>query len=80
MRTPADVTKDRFFLKGGSLCLEEMVQALPVKDREQVAGWDEVGGEEEWEGTVPGPGPAVIVFVLAAELSLLIRWPFLATT
>ena len=72
--------KRRLFLKGGSLCPEEMVRVLLVKDREQVAGWGEVWGEEEWEATVLGQGPAEIVFVLAVELSLLTRCLCLATT
>ena len=73
-------TKNRLFLKGGWLCPEEMVRVLLVKDREQVAAWDEVWGEEEWEGTVPGQDPAGIVFVLAVEPSSLTRCLCLATT
>lgn len=74
--------KNRLFLKGGSLCLEEMVQVLLVKGQERVEEWGEVWvqAEEEWEGTVLGQVPVGIVFVLAAELSLLTRCPFLATT
>jgi len=57
-----------------------MVRVLLVRDREQVGGWDEVGAGEGWEGTVLGPAPVEIVFALIAELSLLTRWRFLATT
>jgi len=57
-----------------------MVRVFLVKDREQVEAWDEVWGEEEWEGTVPGQDPAGIVFVLAVELSSLTRCLCLATT
>jgi len=59
--------KNRLFLKGGSLCLEEMVRVLLVKGREQVVGWDEVGAGEEWGGTVLGQGPVGIVFALVVE-------------
>jgi len=38
-------------ISGGDLCLEEMAQALLVKDQEQVEEWGVVGegGWEDWE-------------------------------
>lgn len=57
-----------------------MVRVLLVKDPEQVAVWDEVRVGGEWGGTALGPAPVGSVFALAAELNLLTRCLFLATT
>jgi len=59
-----------------------MVWVLLVKDPEQVAVWGVAWGEawEGWVGTGPGPAPVESVFALAAELSLVTRCLFLATT
>lgn len=46
------------------LCLEEMVQDLTARGREQVGEWDVVSGWAggEWVETAPGRVPVAIVF------------------
>ena len=64
------------------LCLEEMVQDLTARGREQVGEWDVVPGwaGEGWVETAPGRVPAAIVFVPIAGPAQHIKQGHLATT
>jgi len=62
------------------LCLEEMEQALMVKDRAQVGALVQVQAEVGWEGITLGRALVGIVFALVVEQRFLTRWAFLAIT